>query len=81
LVKYLKKFDLLPLDSSYLFSNSLLAGLTDADGYFQVTSHKNINGVRSNFKVFYRLELTKLYNNTDSYLEIMSKIAESFKTT
>lgn len=74
-------FPILPLDSSNLLSNSWLAGLTDADGYFQVTSHKNINGIISNFKIFYRLELTKSYNNSMSYFNIMSKIAESFKTT
>lgn len=75
----------LPLDSSSLLYNSWLSGLTDADGYFQIALQKAVDGTVSNVKIYYRLELAKLYgkittSGTNSYFDIMKNISEILKT-
>ena len=82
---YKTTFQLLPLDTTTLLSeqNGWFAGLTDADGYFQVSLTKNVNNLISNFKLYYRLELTKTYNSAPergrNYFSIMSQIAKELK--
>ena len=82
---YKTTFQLLPLDTTTLLSeqNGWFAGLTDADGYFQVSLTKNVNNLISNFKLYYRLELTKTYNSAPergrNSFSIMSQIAKELK--
>lgn len=73
---------LLPLDNSDLGSNSWLAGMSDADSYFQV-SLTQIDNKIGKIKCFYRLECQQNYHResdlvNSSYLLIMQQIADFF---
>jgi hypothetical protein len=89
LIKWLNLFananiPILPLDTSPLRQNGWLAGFTDADGYFQIILQQNSKGEVSNYKAYFRLEVSKYYGKTSqvpsSYYDIMSLISENFKT-
>ena len=78
----------LGLDTSSLYSNSWLAGFTDADGNFSITVYnrkKDRKVVTSNVLSFLRIKVKQNYyidvsadQGGASYFSIMTKIAEFF---
>lgn len=74
----------LPLDNSNIESNAWLAGFTDADGHFQI-SLEGIYGLnkslsRGRVKCIFSIKQRVIDKPTgDSYVPIMSKIAEFFQ--
>nr|WLF85156.1 hypothetical protein [Amanita phalloides] len=78
----------LPLDNSEIYSNSWLAGFTDADGNFSINIQKRKNKNTSRVQPYFRIEVSKNYAKKSlaegekfSNYFFMSKIATFFDVT
>lgn len=72
------------LDTSSILKNSWLAGMTDADGNFNVIISKPKNKKSMRIQTQYTLELRQKYHRscpiTTSYFDIMTIISKGFNT-